>query len=235
MIPKKIHYCWFGGKPLPRDVKKCIESWRKHAPEYDIIEWNESNFNVKSHPFMKKAYEAKAWAFVSDYARLKIIYDNGGIYFDTDVELLKNPDFLLENQCYIGVQQVAHLCATGLGFGAVKFNPIVKKMLEKYDVLEFSSDNKKELSCPYLNNSVIEELGYKYSADIWKHPMITVYPCEFFDPISPGNTENLMRNDTVSIHHYAGSWTCKRNKFKRKIFRFIGEENVHKLKKLLRK
>ena len=110
MIPKVIHYCWFGGNPLPKDVKKCIKSWKKYAPDYEIIEWNEYNFDINCHPFVKTAYEAKAWAFVSDFARLKVIYDNGGIYFDTDVELVKNPDFLLENQCYIGVQQSGHLC-----------------------------------------------------------------------------------------------------------------------------
>ena len=105
MIPKVIHYCWFGNKPLPKEVKKCIESWKKYAPDYKIIQWNESNFNVHQHPFMDAAYKANAWAFVSDYARLKIIFDNGGIYFDTDVEVLKKPDFLLNNSFYIGVQQ----------------------------------------------------------------------------------------------------------------------------------
>ncbi len=90
MIPKMIHYCWFGGKPLPKDVLDCIKTWKKYCPDYEIKRWDESNFDVNSHPFMKAAYEAKAWAFVSDYARLKVVYDNGGIYLDTDVELLKN-------------------------------------------------------------------------------------------------------------------------------------------------
>ena len=88
---------------------------------------DESNFDVNSHPFMKAAYEAKAWAFVSDYARLKVVYDNGGIYLDTDVELLKKPDFLLENQCYIGIQQPESLCTTGLGFGAQKSSSVVQR------------------------------------------------------------------------------------------------------------
>ena len=105
MIPKKIHYCWFGKNPLPADVKKCIESWKKYCPDYEIIEWNESNFDITQNPFMKAAYENKAWAFVSDYARLKVVYDNGGIYLDTDVELLKSLDSLLENPCYLAIQQ----------------------------------------------------------------------------------------------------------------------------------
>ena len=97
MIPKVIHYCWFGGKPLPKDVLDCIASWKKYCPEYEIRQWNETNFDLDCHPFVRSAYNAKAWAFVSDYARLKIVFDNGGIYFDTDVELLKNIDFLLSN------------------------------------------------------------------------------------------------------------------------------------------
>lgn len=235
MIPKKIHYCWFGGNPLPYDVKKCIESWRKYAPEYEIIEWNDNNFNVNSHPFMKAAYDAKAWAFVSDYARLKVIYDNGGIYFDTDVELLKNPDFLLVNQCYIGVQQVGQFCTTGLGFGAIKSSPVVQKMLEKYDSLVFSLENKKELACPYLNNSVIEEMGYQFSDEIWSNDYVTVYPCRYFDPIAPGKTKNLKGKDTVSIHHYAASWMGNGSRIKRKIFRLIGDENIHKIKIILKR
>lgn len=106
MIPKVIHYCWFGGKPIPNDVKKCINSWKKKCPDYEIKCWNESNFDVNAHPFTKAAYEAKAWAFVSDYARLKVVYDHGGIYLDTDVELLKNLDFLLKYDFYIGIETV---------------------------------------------------------------------------------------------------------------------------------
>ena len=120
MIPKIIHYCWFGGNPLPMDVKKCIESWKEKCPDYEIKCWDESNFDVNAHPFTKAAYEAKAWAFVSDYARLRVVYDNGGIYLDTDVELLKNIDFLLPYEGYIGVQQAGCYCTTGLGFGAIK-------------------------------------------------------------------------------------------------------------------
>lgn len=96
MIPKIIHYCWFGGNSLPSDVLKCIKTWEKYCPDYEIKRWDESNFDVNSHPFIKAAYESKAWAFVSDYARLKVVYENGGIYLDTDVELLKNLGFFIE-------------------------------------------------------------------------------------------------------------------------------------------
>ena len=101
MIPKKIHYCWFGGNPLPETVQRCINSWRKFCPDYEIIEWNESNYNIHKIPFIAEAYDAKKYAFVSDYARLDIIYNEGGIYLDTDVELIRSLDTLLSNNSFI--------------------------------------------------------------------------------------------------------------------------------------
>ena len=118
MIPKVIHYCWFGGNPLPPDARRCIASWKKHCPDYEIRQWNETNFDISAHPFMRAAWEAKAWAFVSDYARLQVVYTHGGIYLDTDVELKQSLDGLLAHSCYVGLQQVGPLVATGLGFGA---------------------------------------------------------------------------------------------------------------------
>jgi mannosyltransferase OCH1-like enzyme len=235
MIPKTIHYCWFGGDSLPPDVKQCIASWKKYAPDYEIVEWNENNFDVQSHPFMKAAYDAKAWAFVSDYARLKVIYEHGGIYLDTDVELLKKPDFLLENPCYIGVQQQGRLCTTGLGFGAEKSSPVVHKMMRCYDNLIFSVESLQELACPRLNNEVIKGYGYQSTEEIWKCGEVTVFPCRYFDPLSPGDTSNLLCPETVSIHHYSASWTGRKNRWKRKVFRLLGEERVHKMKKLIKR
>jgi hypothetical protein len=235
LIPKKIHYCWFGGKPLPKEVKKCIKSWKKYAPDYEIIEWNESNFDVRQHQFMATAYDAKAWAFVSDYARLKVIFDNGGIYFDTDVELLRKPDFLLNDEFYIGVQQAGRFCTTGLGFGAEKGNSIVGMMLAKYDNLIFSADNRKNLACPYLNNEVLTSLGYVYSEDIWRFKGVVVYPCKYFDPLAPGDTEDLLCDDTVSIHHYSATWCSKSERFKRKLFNLIGQRNINRIKRIFKR
>lgn len=235
MIPKIIHFCWFGGNPLPYEVKKCIASWRKFAPDYKIVKWDESNFDVNCHPFIKSAYEAKAWAFVSDYARLKIMFDHGGIYMDTDVELLKNIDFLLKNKAYVGVQQSYRLINTGLGFGSEKNNPVIKQMLKKYDNLVFSLDKKADLACPKFNTEVLEEMGYKYTDKVCRLNDITVYPCEFFDPLAPGNSENLMSCNTVSIHHYAASWYSFKAQWRRKLIRFIGEQRIMKIKKYLKK
>ena len=104
MIPKKIHYCWFGGNEKPKSVKKCIDSWKKFCPDYEIIEWNESNFNIYENGYTKLCCENKRWAFLSDYARLKVIYDNGGIYFDTDVEVVKSFDDLLDCDAFFGFE-----------------------------------------------------------------------------------------------------------------------------------
>ena len=235
MIPKVIHYCWFGGKPIPNDVKKCINSWKKKCPDYEIKCWNESNFDVNAHPFTKAAYEAKAWAFVSDYARLKVVYDHGGIYLDTDVELLKNLDFLLKYDFYIGIQQVGHLCNTGLGYGAVKSNNTVQEMLKKYDSVNFNINNKNQIACPYLNDEVVKQLGYTSdSENCVQIENNLILPEKYMDPVAPGEElKNLKGKDTISVHHYSASWMGKRVKIKRKIIRMIGQERINKIKEIM--
>ena len=238
MIPKIIHFCWFGGKPIPQEVKKCIESWKKICPDYEIKKWDESNFDINAHPFVKAAYEAKSWAFVSDYARLKVGYENGGIYLDTDVELVKSIDFLRTNPFYIGVQQEPHLCTTGLGFGAEKNNSIVKEMLEEYDKNSFSSNKEEQrrIACPYLNDYVLKRRGItKYSNEIIKTKDMVILPSKMVDPYAPGkNTKNLFCDETISIHHYSASWESKEIVLRRKIIRFLGPKHVNNLKRILR-
>ncbi len=233
MIPKKIHYCWFGEKPLPKEVKKCIASWQKYCPDYEIIQWNESNFDINSNKFMLEAYKQKAWAFVSDYARLKIVYEQGGIYLDTDVEMLKNVDFLLKNQCYLGIGAAEKLCNTGLGFGAEPHNVIILKMLNEYNNIAFLKENIKVLACPYLNHKVLKEIGYEFKDDIVRLDSVTVFPPRFFDPY--GENKNLLCKDTISIHHYSASWLGGKVRLKRKMISIIGEGNILKIKKMLKK
>ena len=234
MIPKRIHYCWFGGSPLPREAKRCIESWKRFCPDYEIIEWNESNFDICCHPFVKSAYEAGAWAFVSDYARLKVVYENGGIYFDTDVELLRKPDFLLEYACYVGIQQCGRICNTGLGFGAEQGDSTIQNMLAQYDNLVYQVENREKISCPYINHRTLTELGYKYSDKITTIHKLVILPPQYLDPLSPGDCQNLLCEDSVSIHHYSASWTSKTNRWKRKIIQFVGEKRVHQVKQILK-
>lgn len=234
MIPKVIHYCWFGNNPLPFEVKKCINSWKKICPDYEIRRWDETNFDVYQNDFIKSVYGSKAWAFVSDYARLKIVYDEGGIYLDTDVELKKSLDELRKNEGFFAIQQEGHYCNTGLGFGAKKENEIVKTMLDLYDDLIYSEENKFSIACPYLNTKALEKYGYSYSDDVIVIHNNLVLPPRFMDPIAPGkNKENLLCNDTVSIHHYSASWMDDKTVRRRKIIRIIGEKRIYKIKKIL--
>lgn len=236
MIPKIIHYCWFGGKSLPAEVKKCIKSWEKWCPDYKIIRWDESNFDVECHPFVKTAYDLGAWAFVSDYARLKVVYENGGIYLDTDVELLKNLDFLREYDFYIGVQQQDHLCTTGLGFGAAKSDSMVLEMLEQYDGLVYLEKNKDELACPLLNNKVLENAGYRYTEEKVVMGKVLILPPKYLDPVAPGDENRILRcEDTISIHHYSASWMGRKTALRRKIIRKIGQERISRFKRILGK
>lgn len=230
MIPKVIHYCWFGLNPLPTRVKEYIKTWQKYCPDYKIIEWNESNFDVNCHPFVKAAYEAKAWAFVSDYARLKVVYDNGGVYLDTDVELVKTLDSLLSHRFYIGVQQIDSICASGLGFGAEKGNEIVEQMMEYYSSIEFNTENLESIACPNINHQILVNNGYKSQDSIWLKNGIAVYPSEYFDPISPGNTKYLRSSKTISIHHYDASWTGRSHRMKRWIMNRMGYDKVKQIK-----
>lgn len=232
MIPKKIHYCWFGGKALPLEIKKCIKSWEKYCPEYEIIRWDESNFDIKCNKFVQEAYKQKAWAFVSDYARLQIVYNEGGIYLDTDVELLKNLDFLLDNKCYVAMQSANMQCNTGLGFGAEPNSPVILKMMTEYENITFMKERMAEIACPVLNTKVLLKLGYVHSDEIVKFPEVTVFPPRYFDPY--GEDKNLVCKDTVSIHHYSATWLDWKTILKRKIIRVIGQERTLKLKKVLK-
>lgn len=232
MIPKVINYCWFGGAPIPSDVKKCVESWKKFCPDYEIKLWNEDNFDVTSHPFLNDAYKSKSWAFVSDYARLKIIFDNGGIYLDTDVELVKNLDDLLNTPAYFGLQQPGDYVATGLGFGAQKGNRAVHQMLKEYDLHNFDEEKKREIACPILNTSALVKIGYQPSIKKSEHKDFIVYPADYFDPHSVGNAKNLLSRNTYSIHHYTATWEKPMQRFKRVIINKIGQEKILFIKNL---
>lgn len=235
MIPKIIHYCWFGGNNIPGNVQKYIKSWETKCPDYKIQLWNEDNYDISCHPFIKAAYDAKVWAFVSDYVRLDVVYRFGGIYLDTDVELLKNLDPLLDNSCYLGIEQHGLRCNTGLGFGAESANPVVAKMLDVYDYIVFEKNKLYEIECPVLNDSVIRTIGDVSNDDITYLDGVTVFPAKYFDPISTGKTQNLLCEDTYSIHHYAASWTSASSRLKRSLITFLGEENYFKIKKLFRR
>lgn len=151
MIPKVIHYCWFGRGPKSEIIQKCMASWREFCPDYEIIEWNEDNFDVNSIPYTADAYADKKWAFVSDYARLKIIYEHGGIYLDTDVELKNSLDSFLKYDCWLSQDDIRYI-NTGLGFGAIKGNELIGVILRKRESLEYDGTICNAIDTPIIRN-----------------------------------------------------------------------------------
>lgn len=231
MIPKVIHYCWFGRKNIPKSVMRNIETWKKNCPDYQIVQWNEDNFNISENEFIRKAYEEGAYAFVSDYVRLKVIYDFGGIYLDTDVEIIKSLDPLLQNDAYLCVQQGEHLIATGLGFGAKKNSQIVKAMLDEYSNLQFNNEERSNIACPWLNTKAAKKYGFQYSDQVHDYGWAKVFPPRYADPYAPGSDVNLFSDETFSIHHYDASWSKFSNRLKLKIYNCIGMSRITKIKK----
>ena len=220
MIPKIIHYCWFGGNEEPESVKKCIASWRRYCPDYEIKKWDESNFPIDSHPYMLEAYHLGKWPFVSDLARLIIIYNNGGVYFDTDVELIKPIDeILMNNSFFFGIENLPdpshnsrsiHV-ATGLGFGAEIHNTVILELIKTYDNASFVlPDGTTDLTaCPVRNSKALEQYGFNWCDTELAFMGGTIYPSEYFCPIEYGTGISHITNNTVSIHHYASSWKTK--------------------------
>ena len=232
MIPKKIHYCWFGRGEKPRLAKRCIASWKKYCPDYEIIEWNEDNFDINTNEYTKWCYENKKYAFLSDYVRLLVVYQNGGIYFDTDVELIRNPDFLLENQAFFGFESNEYV-NTGVGFGAETENIALNEMINEYSLL---LDGKHGvIGCPKLNTEALVKLGLKSDGSYQEFPWGTVYPKEYFNPYE--STTGLLNKteNTVSIHWYMGSCLTTRQKIRsavsKPLHRIFGVDFFGKLKK----
>ena len=236
MIPKIIHYCWFGSNPLSETAQECIASWRKYCPEYEIKEWNESNFDLNCCDFVKEAYEAKKWAFVSDVARLKIVYEEGGIYLDTDVQVVKSFDDLLSNQCFLG-EETTGFINTGLGFGAEKHSLIVKELFEMYIGKHFKLEDESfdMVPCPQKNTEPLFKYGYQFSGiKIWENEHVTIYPPEYFCPLDYEKQTLEKTNKTYSIHWYNASWHTKLDKIILNIERCENKDTIEfKIRKIL--
>ncbi len=206
MIPKKIHYCWFGDAEPDELTKKCIASWSKYCPDYEIVKWSEDNYNVNRHPYMKEAYEAGKWAFVTDYARLDILYEHGGIYFDTDVELIKNPDDLLKNKAFAGMED-GYLVATGLGIGSEPGTEIIGKLRDIYKDIHFKTEfGYDTTACVEYTTNYLKKRGLKKEDNIQTIDDLTIYPKEYFCPVNAGSRKANITENTYTIHHFAASW-----------------------------
>lgn len=247
MIPKIIHYCWFGKKPLPKLAKKCIASWKKYLPDYEIKEWNEDNFDVNIIPYTKEAYEAKKYAFVSDFARFWILYNYGGIYFDTDVEVIKNIDHIIAKGNFMGCEKDItigknDICVNpGLGLGTTPGNPLYKEMLALYTTLTFvlpdGSYNVKKTIVGHTTD-ILKKYGFDNSNTVFFIANTYIYPIDYFGLRLNENGNDTITENTVSIHHYAGTWLEPKRLRQKKISRFIGQKATKKivlLKHFLRK
>lgn len=217
MIPKIIHYCWFGGNPLPELAKKCIESWKKYCPDYDIKRWDETNFDLDCCDYVREAYQEKKWAFVSDYARFKILYENGGIYFDTDVELIKSINDIVENGAFMGLEESSKVSvATGLGLGAEKGSFLLEEILDNYHHSHFekNENGSYETVVTRVTDIVLKHGDILQPNEISDVAGIRIYPAEYFCPLDFYTGKMTITNNTRSIHHYTASWL---NKTKRMI------------------
>ncbi len=235
MIPRIIHYCWFGNTPLPRSAKRCIKSWKNNCIGFSIKRWDETNVDFYHNDFLREAYNAKAWAFVSDYVRLQVVYEYGGIYFDTDVELLSSLDDFLKYDSFFSLDQANLQCSTGLGFGGIKHSKMIKHMLDEYESVSFDRENKFGILCPIMNTRAMLKMGFDQIDDVQIIDNCIVLPPKYMDPIAPGNSRDLLCPDTVSIHHYNASWMPRSRQVKRKVVNFFGQRNVNYLKQLYKK
>jgi hypothetical protein len=238
MIPKIIHYCWFGGGQLPSYAVRYIESWRRYFLGYEIMEWSENNYDVRKIPYISEAYDAKKYAFVSDYARFDVLYQCGGIYFDVDVEAIKPFGNILDDTGFMGTESLGAV-ATGLGIGCEAGMGVVKEILDDYAEDTFLHNDG---ICEYNTKTVVQRVteilvknGFDAkSREIQKIAGFTIYPPEYFAPEDPITYITRITDKSVSIHHYWigkekdrvmwGTGVVLRKKYFRKyLFGLLGE------------
>ena len=218
MIPKVIHYCWFGRNPLPPAAVKCIESWKKYLPDYEIKEWNEDNFDVNILPYTQEAYQAKKYAFVSDYARFWILHQYGGIYFDTDVEVIRPMDDIIAKGSYMGkelddLNLNRQAVNPGLGLGAEPGLELYKRMLDGYEKMHFILEDgqRNPFSMIPMLTEILEADGLKVGATIQQVDGVTIYPVDYFNPWDDICGKLNKTANTRSIHWYSKTWMKKEN------------------------
>lgn len=206
MIPKIIHYCWFGGKPIPDKLKRYMASWKKQLPDYQVMEWNENNFDVYSHPFVKEAYEKRKFAFVSDYVRIFALYNYGGIYLDTDVEVCKTFDMILGYKGFVSMEPETNLISTCC-IGFEKKHPLAKNILQSYDTLKLDGTPNTVLFYNLIKNEYSGFNGDNVECDFGD---IHIFSSKFIS-LSKKYLDNYI------IHYLSATWLSPWNRFKQKI------------------
>jgi len=206
VIPKTIHYCWFGGGPLPELEQKCITSWKRFCPDYEIIEWNESNFDFSCCAYAKEAYEVKKWAFVADYVRLKVMIEYGGIYMDTDVEVVKPLDVFLKEKAFSGFEEEEYVSTAIMA--CEKNFALFDAFLKRYDKRHFlNADGTYDFTTNVVEiTNFLLEHGLLLNNREQAIEGLTIYPKDYFSPKNHKTKKIECTDNTYAIHHFAGSW-----------------------------
>ncbi|MGH1090102.1 glycosyltransferase family 32 protein [Bacillus mycoides] len=237
-IPRIVHYCWFGGKEKPDIVKRCIDSWNEILSEYEIREWNEDNFNIDCNSYVREAYELKKFAFVSDYVRVHALYNFGGIYLDTDVEVFKSFDDLLYHNSFWGFEQENYIATSTIG--AAKGNELIKRFLDSYEKKNFMKEdgNYDDLTNVAIVTEILKDIGLKINGEYQEIEGIgTFYPQTYFSPYDYINCRKFITKNTYAIHHFYKSWLPPKARFKSNIkiivSKVIGGENIARIRKIV--
>lgn len=236
MIPKIIHYCWFGRGQMPQLALDCIKSWKKYLPDYEIKEWNEDNFNLDLFPYAREAYDNRKFAFVTDIVRLYALYYEGGVYMDTDVEVVKTLDPFLHHEAFSGFESLVSI-PTGI-MASEKGGKWAKENLDYYNGRHFVKDdgsldlttNVKIITDYMIPKGLRQDNTYQEFTGL-----ITFYPKDYFCPLACGDSKTMFTENTVTIHHFAGSWMPKSAIIYRSIMRIIPVSLKVKIKEIVRK
>lgn len=210
LIPKKIHYCWFGKNAIPAQFQDYIEGWKRICPDYEIIRHDESNYDITKNAYMKEAYESKKWGFVPDFARMDIVYNEGGVYLDTDVEMIRKPGELLCDNFFCSFQDMSEI-NFGNGFGAVKNHPLLKELLDVYNDKHFiRADGTPDLTvCTFYQEPVFKRHGFNLNGLYQNIDGAVIYPEEVFSALNLWSGETEITDKTIAVHHYTSTWAGK--------------------------
>ncbi|WP_226655131.1 glycosyltransferase family 32 protein [Pseudalkalibacillus hwajinpoensis] len=237
MIPKIIHYCWFGGEEKPSKIQKCMNTWSEHLSDYELVEWNEENFDLNTNSYVREAYNSKKYAFVSDFVRVHALYHYGGIYLDTDVEVMKSFDDLLNHKSFWGFEQANYVATSTIG--AEKNNELISCFLNYYTKRNFINQDggRDELTNVAILNGILEQNGLKANGEYQEIKGIgVIYPQHYFSPFDYINLRNLKNEESYTLHHFYKSWLPLsvriRSFIKVVLSKAIGGENIYRLREL---
>lgn len=241
MENKTIHYCWFGGNPKTKTILKCIDSWKKYFPDWEIKEWNEDNFDINCNTYVKQAYEAKKWAFVSDYCRFYVLEQYGGLYFDTDVEVVKSFDDLLNDEAFAGFETDEFVAPGLVMYVKNAGNEIIKQAINYYDNASYLDENGKcsEVTICVIFTEILKKYGFVANGKKQLCGDIVIYPKDYFCPFDDATGVLTKTENTHSIHWYDKTWMSKskiiRNKITRILHRIFGKDIRQKINKILKR